>query len=328
MPSHFHAIDTVRNRRRAPSVSVVVAAMDDEANLPHLFGALPRDLHQVILVDGRSVDDTVGVARRLRPDVVVVPQSRTGKGNAIAAGLAACTGDVVVLMDADGATDPAELPRLLSALVAGADLVRGSRMLDDGAGAGLPERVRRGTRALNALVNSMFRTHFTDLCCTYTAFWQHLVPLLDLPSPAQAPSTGGREVWTDGYELDTVIALRIAGAGRTVVEVPTVPRPRVPDTGDRIALRDGLRVLRAAIGEFRRRAGARRAGTPAHRAGPAHAAGARRPNVPRVSFTLARTNRYDAVPIGRPTPPSRPEGTEHGPVHRRAMPPHRNRRQR
>src|SRR3954447_22785260 len=106
--------------RRAPLVSVVVPTLNEELNLPHVFGALPAGLHEVVLVDGGSVDDTVAVAKQLRPDVVVVQQTRTGKGNALASGFAACTGDAIVMIDADGSPAPAEIHRFVEALISGA----------------------------------------------------------------------------------------------------------------------------------------------------------------------------------------------------------------
>jgi glycosyltransferase involved in cell wall biosynthesis len=98
-----------------------------------VFAGLPADLHEVIVVDGHSVDETVEVARRLRPDVRVVLQSARGKGNALACGFAACEGDIIVMLDADGSTDAAEMARFLDALRGGADFVKGSRFLPGGA---------------------------------------------------------------------------------------------------------------------------------------------------------------------------------------------------
>jgi glycosyltransferase involved in cell wall biosynthesis len=57
----------------------------------------------------------------------VLSQTRTGKGNALACGFAAATGDIIVMIDADGSTDPAEIPRFVEALTAGADFAKGSR---------------------------------------------------------------------------------------------------------------------------------------------------------------------------------------------------------
>src|SRR3954469_22511994 len=93
-----------------PRVSVVIPTYNEAKNLPHVFGLLPDDLHEVIVVDGRSVDGTIEVAQSLRDDVVVVKQNRRGKGNAMACGFAAVTGDIVVMLDADGSADPREIP--------------------------------------------------------------------------------------------------------------------------------------------------------------------------------------------------------------------------
>src|SRR5690348_16155964 len=66
-----------------PKLSIVVPTYNEAKNLPHVFALLPEGLHEVIVVDGRSVDGTVDVARKLRPDVRIVQQNRRGKGNAL-----------------------------------------------------------------------------------------------------------------------------------------------------------------------------------------------------------------------------------------------------
>src|SRR3712207_5000821 len=108
-------------RTAAPRVSVVVPTYNEARNLPHVFSRLPAGLHEVIVVDGHSIDDTIEVARALRPDVRIVRQTRRGKGNAMACGFAAVTGDVVVMLDADGSADGQEIERFVAALTAGAD---------------------------------------------------------------------------------------------------------------------------------------------------------------------------------------------------------------
>ena len=99
-----------------PSVSVVVPALNEAQNIPYVFARIPEDVHEVVLVDGYSVDGTVAVARELRPDVRVLRQTRMGKGNAVACGVAVATGDVVAMVDADGSADPGEIPRFVEAL--------------------------------------------------------------------------------------------------------------------------------------------------------------------------------------------------------------------
>src|SRR5579863_6002132 len=74
----------LRSRQPRPRVSVVIAAMNEAENLPYVFSRLPEGLHEVIIVDGYSVDETIAVARTLRPDVRILTQSGRGKGNAMA----------------------------------------------------------------------------------------------------------------------------------------------------------------------------------------------------------------------------------------------------
>ena len=116
----------------APKVSIVIPALNEERNIPYVFSRIPEGIHEVIVVDGQSVDRTVEVAHRLRPDVCVVSQTRSGKGNALACGFEAAKGDVIAMIDADGSADPAEIPRFVAALLDGADFAKGTRFADCG----------------------------------------------------------------------------------------------------------------------------------------------------------------------------------------------------
>jgi glycosyltransferase involved in cell wall biosynthesis len=213
-----------------PPVSVVIPTLNEAENLPHVFACLPPGLHEVIVVDGNSTDGTVDVARSLRPDVKVVMQSGRGKGNALAAGFAACTGAVIVTLDADGSADAAEIPRFVAALCNGADFVKGSRFAQGGGSSDITLIRRCGNRALNLLVNALYRTSYTDLCYGYNAFWARCLPYL--------------HVDCDGFEVETLINVRIAKAGLVVHEVPSYERDRIYGTSNLRSLRDGTRVLR------------------------------------------------------------------------------------
>jgi cellulose synthase/poly-beta-1,6-N-acetylglucosamine synthase-like glycosyltransferase len=70
----------------APTVSVVIPVKNEARNLPIVFRTVPAWVDEVVLVDGRSVDDTLAVARRCRPDVKIVNQTGKGKGDALLAG--------------------------------------------------------------------------------------------------------------------------------------------------------------------------------------------------------------------------------------------------
>ena len=215
---------------RSVRVSVVIPALNEAENLPHVFPRLPDGLHEVIIVDGRSTDGTVEVARRLRPDVRIVKQDGKGKGNALAAGFAAATGDIFVMLDADGSTDAAEIPRFVSALCNGADFVKGSRFAQGGASSDITFTRRLGNRGLNALVNALYGTSYTDLCYGYNAFWARCLPYM--------------RVDCDGFEVETLINVRIAKGGLVIHEVPSYERDRIHGTSNLHAVRDGSRVLR------------------------------------------------------------------------------------
>ena len=179
----------------------------------------------------------------------MVEQTRTGKGNALACGFAAATGDIIVMIDADGSTDPAEIPRFVEALTAGADFAKGSRFAP---GAGQhrtsPRCASSATGLLGLAVNAMYGTRYSDLCYGYNAFWARHAPAFGL----QADSPGQRQVWGDGFEIETVLNLRASTAGLAITEVPSFEHARIHGTSNLRTIRDGQRVLRTILTEWRR----------------------------------------------------------------------------
>jgi len=224
-----------RRRPNRPSVSVVVPTLNEAANLPHVFSRISPGMEELIVVDGHSVDDTVTVAKQLRPDARVILQNRRGKGNALACGFAAATGDIIVMIDADGSTDPTEIPRFLNPLVEGADFVKGSRYLDGGGSTDITGLRSAGNKALGAGVNALFGTRYTDLCYGYSAFWRRCLPQLQIDC--------------DGFEVETVLNIRAAKAGLSVIEVPSNEQDRIHGVSNLNAWRDGKRVLRTIVRE-------------------------------------------------------------------------------
>ena len=117
------------------------------------------------------------------PWVRAITQTRKGKGNAMACGFAAATGDVIVMFDADGSADPAEIPAFVAALVAGADFAKGSRFAPGGGSDDITLLRRTGNAGLNGVANALFGTSYTDLCYGYNAFWADLLPCSTSPTP-------------------------------------------------------------------------------------------------------------------------------------------------
>jgi hypothetical protein len=221
----------------APKVTVVLPVMNEAANLPGVFGTLPVWVNEVVLVDGRSTDDTIDVARSLRSDVKVVHQGGVGKGDALAAGFAAATGDIIVAIDGDGSTDGKEIVRFVSALLAGADFAKGSRFSSAGRSDDITVIRRYGNKALNLTVNRLFGTSFTDLCYGYNAFWSKHLEKLALDSP--------------GFEIETLMSIRAAEAGLNIYEVPSHERLRQHGASNLSAVKDGWRILRLIVAEKR-----------------------------------------------------------------------------
>ena len=224
-----------RPERLGPTVSVVIPAKNEAQNLPHVLAGLPHGLHELILVDGDSTDGTVEVALEHRPEIIVIGQTRRGKGNALACGFARATGDFIVMLDADGSTDPAEIPRFVDALRQGADFAKGSRFMP-GAGSSDISRMRQaGNYWLNRIVNLLYGTRYTDLCYGYNAFWRHCLPAMSIDCA--------------GFEVETLINIRIARAGLVITEVPSFEAERMHGQSNLRTFRDGARVLRTIFRE-------------------------------------------------------------------------------
>ena len=174
---------------------------NEAANLPHVFGTLPPWIDEVVLVDGHSVDDTVAVTRALCPKAKVITQPGRGKGDALHAGFAAATGDILVTIDADGSTDGTEIIRFVSALLAGADYAKGSRFSSSGSSYYITGVRRYGNWLLSVLVNRMFGNSFHR-------------PVLRLQRLLGSSSGGAIEVSScPGFEVETLMNIRAAKAG-------------------------------------------------------------------------------------------------------------------
>jgi glycosyltransferase involved in cell wall biosynthesis len=221
------------NGESLPTVSVVVPALNEAPNLPHVLPLI--EANEIILVDGHSSDGTLEVARKIRPDVRVVIQGGGGKGDALRAGFQAATGDIIVMLDADGSTDPAEIPAFVGALLAGADFAKGSRFLQGAGTADMPLYRRAGNKAFVLLTRALFGGRYSDLCYGYNAFWADVLDDLALDG--------------DGFEIESMMNIRALRAGLKVVEVASYERPRLHGRGRLKTIPDGCRVLRTILKE-------------------------------------------------------------------------------
>ncbi|MGV9825930.1 glycosyltransferase family 2 protein [Gordonia sp. NPDC003429] len=226
------------------NVTVVIPTRNEAANLPYVARRMPDGIAEIVVVDGNSVDGTLDVALQLWPNAKLVNQTRRGKGNALACGFAEARGDIIVMIDADGSTDAGEIPWFVRALREGADFAKGSRFTRRGGSSDITPLRRLGNYGLNTMVNTMYSARFTDLCYGYNAFWRHCLPAMSLPDHTLTDSQ-----WGDGFEIETLMNIRIAQSGLKISEVASYERDRIHGQSNLNAVSDGLRVLRTILNE-------------------------------------------------------------------------------
>ncbi|MFJ8577960.1 glycosyltransferase family 2 protein [Micromonospora sp. NPDC093277] len=217
------------------TVSVVIPTLNEEKNIEWVLKRMPPFVDEVILVDGHSADRTVEVARAIRPDIVVLTQNCRGKGDAARVAFAAAGGDLIVMIDADGSMDPAEIHHYVTPLVNGYDFVKGSRFLAGGGSTDLTPLRRSGNQVLVRLTNSFFLVRFTDLCYGFLSFRRACLPALALTA--------------HGFEIETELVVHALKANLRIAEVPSNELPRRCGTSNLHTFRDGQRVLRTLLRE-------------------------------------------------------------------------------
>jgi len=216
-------------------LSVIVPAYNEVATIEAVLRRLqqvPLTL-QVVAVDDASTDGTGALLDRLAAEglahAVVHQPANRGKGAAIRAGIAAASGDVIVVQDADLEYDPGELPRLLDPIRAGrADAVYGSRFQ------GGPRRVLFFWHALGnhflTLVSNMFTNlNLTDMETCYKLVRADVLKRLPLTA--------------DRFGCEVEITARLAQAGARIWELPISYSGRTYAEGKKITWRDGLAAL-------------------------------------------------------------------------------------
>lgn len=222
----------VTQPRERLTVSVVIPTLNEAGNIGTVLRQL-RSFEDIVLVDGFSADGTIEIALTVRPDITALQRRPRGKGDALRAGFAAASGDVIVIMDADGSMDPGEVGVFMSVMELGFDLVKGSRHACGGGSHDLTTVRWLGNAALCKVANTLFHTHWTDLCYGYLAFRRSCLPRLALTA--------------DGFDIESQILGHAALAGLRIAEVPSIEMPRRTGDSHLNARKDGTRILRAML---------------------------------------------------------------------------------
>jgi glycosyltransferase involved in cell wall biosynthesis len=220
-----------------PDLSVVVPAYDEERTIAGVLERvreLPYDI-QIVVVDDCSTDDTASIVAA-QPDVELVRHDRNrGKGAALRTGFALVRGRVVIVQDADGEYDPADIPALVQPIMDGhADVVFGSRL-----SGGRPQRVhlfwhKLGNQFLSLLTNVLFNTTLTDMETGYKAFRLEVLRAIE-------------PLRESDFRIEPELTAKICRGGFRVYELPIAYYGRSYAEGKKITWRDGFPAVWALV---------------------------------------------------------------------------------
>ena len=224
------------NNGEQKRVSVVIPTINEVSNIKHVFPYIPDFIDEVVVIDGGSMDGTIDEILKFRKDARIMIDKSRGKGIAIRSGLEAATGDIIIMMDADGSHDPKEIPMLINPVLNGYDVTKASRLLPGGGSDDFTPFRRFGNKMFVTMVNTLYRSNYTDLCYGYRAF--------------KREALGKIHCQTDGFEIETEQSILIAKSGLRVKEVPSFEAARKYGNSRLNSFRDGWRILMIIIREY------------------------------------------------------------------------------
>jgi glycosyltransferase involved in cell wall biosynthesis len=236
--------------RPVTKVSVIIPTYNEAGSVE---GCIRRVLSQrpaglpveVIVVESNSKDDTRRIVTELAKELpirVILEEAPRGKGSAVRKGLAAATGEVVIIQDADLEYSPSDYDKLVRPIVAGDALfVLGSRVLGAEHWAirkfeGQPGRellFNAGGQLVNGFFNLLYGTHLTDQATMFKVF--------------HVDAAKGIEWVSDSWDLDVEIIAKLVRQGVLPLEVPVQYRARTGDEGKKMRVRDVLTVINAMV---------------------------------------------------------------------------------
>lgn len=220
------------------TVSVVIPTINERLNIKEVIPKLPKFVDEIIIVDGCSTDGTIEEIRKYNKDAKIFVEKEKGKGAALRRGFKESSGDIVIMMDADGSHDPREMPGLIDPVLNGYDVTKASRLLPGGGSDDFTLFRRFGNRMFVAIVNTLYGSNYTDLCYGYRAFKKEALDRL--------------KIKTNGFEVETEQSILMIKAGLKIKEVPSFEIKRRYGFSRLHSFRDGWKILRIITLEYMR----------------------------------------------------------------------------
>lgn len=209
-------------------VSVVLPTLNEVGAIKSVLDDMPADVvDEILVVDGHSTDGTPELVKKLGYEVIV--QEGRGCGDAFTTGVKHATGDVIILMDADGSHNPADIPKLLKCIDEGADAAFGSRYMP-GSGSDDDTIIRYiGNKLFTFLLNKVQGVELTDGLFLYVAAKREVFEAIEMKSA--------------NFEYCVEFPIKVHKAGFRIAQVPCFEPKRLAGRSKVNAFYHGLRIL-------------------------------------------------------------------------------------